>query len=65
MDIPGNPHAKQSEQTQEGDMIFFSHTQNLDLNVQDMGLGGPFEERREAGEGKKGQHLSLERWLSG
>lgn len=52
-------------QTQEEDMIFFPHTQNLDLNVQNMGLGGPCEERRDAGEGKKGQHLGLERWLSG
>lgn len=63
MDTPGNPRGKQSE-PDSGRRHDFSLTQNLDLNVEDMRLGGSREER-DAGEEKKGQYLGLERWLSG
>lgn len=46
MDTPGNPHGKQSK-PDSGKGHDFSPSQNLDLNVQDMRLGGPLEERRE------------------
>lgn len=72
MDIPGNPHLKQSEPDSGGRYNGFSLPQNLHLNIPDLGLRGLCEERREmkgreegTREGKKGQCLALERQLSG